>query len=213
MAISAFETYTSGGQQQFNDSQSPMALVYKTTIVVPSGAAANGFSFSAGTFQAPILVWESDQPVYWYGAYDFSGGGAWQPTFNRAGGAADINITVWIFDYVVSKIAPSNVGLQLFDPAGTLIYDAVASQPMRPVSTATPATSIAIPTGKRYALAYSQPVFRIETVGSTHYRDPGIAYRSGNTIITDFWRTFGSSGSAPPDGIYGNWLVVDVTNL
>lgn len=212
MAISAFETYTSGGQQQFNGSQSPMALVYKTTIAIPAGATANGFSFAAGTFQAPILVWEADQPVYWYGGYDFSGGSAWQPTFNRVSGTAAINITVWIFDYVVSRVTPSNVGLQLFDASGVLIYDAVASKPMRPVSTATPGSSIAMGS-KRYAVAYSQPVFRIRTSGGLHYRDAGTAYRSGSTIITDFSNGSGTSGSAPPDGIYGNWLVVDVTNL
>jgi hypothetical protein len=118
-----------GGAVQFDDTYINYTLVQRNTVTISSSSNHYGsvvITYDGGT--APIIAWAGD--VYASCPSIAYNNGQWQFTlYAYCPNNAPVTFSYYIFDRTMPP--NNNYGMQIFNSDGTLMYDAVVSQPLR----------------------------------------------------------------------------------
>ncbi len=207
------EIYNAAGRLQFDSSRRVLVLASKTTATYNYSSSFGRFQFQVSNPINHVVCWTSSDFVLLTNVT--ISGGVWTYYFEHAG--SSVNVTLYYFDDP-SKVAPANYGLQVFEPGGALLYDAVAHRPFRPIAVSGTAFpwSLGIPPGKTYAACYATPAIGIQQTDLEVWWATFIRIKmQAGTLSADQWarRHFPDVTKPNPPDTWnvGTVMVCDVT--
>jgi hypothetical protein len=195
------EIMTSGGILQISSEKKVYVLKASGVLTTDSGNIAY-FTHAIGTYVAPMVFWQEGVAPAWTNVNPALGIPEGHIAYVAYGTAPGQTVRWYLYD-VISASSGFNYGLQLFNSAGQITFDA-AQRPLVPysiVNNVKPSTAptVAIDTGRTYAVHIALAPIRytffavIDKVGPTGRYDIIRPVRSGSNLNLSSFDYVGSN--------------------